>query len=91
MTVPKSLAVVLNFVISVSLAILGFLVLAGGAVVISVCTRYVSNGNLVSTYIVYGLDGLEYVIFGADIIGFAVYIVVECINTVRAALSLLEH
>jgi hypothetical protein len=29
MTVPKSLAVVLNFVISVSLAILGFLVLAG--------------------------------------------------------------
>jgi hypothetical protein len=28
MTVPKSLAVVLNFVISVPLAILGFLVLA---------------------------------------------------------------
>jgi hypothetical protein len=91
MTLPKSLAVVLNFVISVSLAIFGFLVIAGGAVVISVCTKYVSDGNLVSTYISYGLDGLEYVIFAADIIGFVVYIAVECINTVRAALSLLKH
>ncbi len=53
MTLPKSLAVVLNLVISVTLAILGFLVIAGGAVVISVCTRYISDEKLVSTYVVY--------------------------------------
>jgi hypothetical protein len=91
MTFPKSLAVVLNFVVSVLLAIVGFLLIAGGAVVISVCIKYLTDRNLVSTSVIYALDGLEYVIFGADIVGFVVYIVVECVNTVRDALSLLEH
>jgi hypothetical protein len=49
MTFPKSLAVVLNFVISVLLAILGFLLIAGGAVIISVCIKYLNDGHLGST------------------------------------------
>ena len=84
---PQSLAVVGEFVISLALGTIGFLIIAGGALAVSVFATYVDDKKLVPPFFVLVLRKLEYGIFVVDVIVFVLFAIAEAMKTGKKALA----
>ena len=80
--IPISIKHVLRFVLHTIVGILLFAVVGAGAMVLSYLTGVLENAVLPS-YIVYGVQGLEFFLFSADFICLAAFITKESIIFVR--------
>jgi hypothetical protein len=89
MTVPKSLEIVLDFVIKVFVALVAFLAVGGAASALNLFNSFAESRSLLPVYILCGMTALEYAIFIVDTICFGYFLVVEAIRFIRDITALL--
>ena len=83
MTIPKSVAITLEFCIKIFAVVIGFFAIGLSVIALHEFTKYVESISSTSDYFVYGLKPLEYVIFGSDILSFGYFIIVETLVFVK--------
>ncbi len=89
MKLSKSLEIVRDFVVKVIVAVVAFLALGGAAIALNQFISFAQSGSLLPIYILYGMTGLEYAIFVADVISFGYFLLVETIRFIRDVNALL--
>ena len=89
MSLPKSLKIILIFVIKVVVAVIAFLTIGAAAIALNLFIVFAQARNLLPVYILYGMTALEYAIFVTDVVGFGYFLLVEAIRFMREVTSLL--
>jgi hypothetical protein len=89
MTLPQSLEVIRDFVSKVVIAVVAFLVVGTAAIALNLFIVFAASRNLLPRNIVYGLTGLEYVIFALDLICFVYFLFIESFRFLRDVTALL--
>ncbi len=74
MQIPLSLEIIRDFVIKVLLAVAAFLLVGTAAIALNVFVAFADSRGLLPSKIVDGLTGLEYLIFGLDMICFSYFL-----------------
>ena len=90
MSIPESLEIVRDFVSRVLVAVFAFLVLGSAAIALNMFTSYADARGLLPAKIIYGLDGLEYLIFALDMVCFGYFLVVESLRFLKDVTKLLS-
>ncbi len=89
MKAPLSLDIVRDFVIKVLLAVAAFLLIGAAAIALNFFVAFADFRGLLPPRIVDALTGLEYVIFGLDMICFVYFLLIESIRFLRDVTTLL--
>jgi hypothetical protein len=89
MQVPQSLEMVRDFVFKVILAVAAFLLVGTAAIALNLFVAFADSKGLLPWKIVDGLTGLEYVIFGLDMICFSYFLIIESIRFLKDVTNLL--
>ena len=89
MTLPQSLEVIRDFVSKVVIAVVAFLVVGTAAIALNLFIVFAESRSLLPRNIVYGLTGIEYVIFALDLICFVYFLLIESLRFLRDVTALL--
>jgi hypothetical protein len=89
MQIPLSLDIVRDFVFKVVLAVAAFLLIGTAAIALNLFVAFTDSRGLLPAKIVDGLAGLEYVIFGLDMICFSYFLIIESVRFLRDVTALL--
>ncbi len=89
MRIPLSLDIVRDFVVKVVLAVAAFLVIGPAAIALNLFVALADSRGLLPSKIIDGLSGLEYLIFGLDMICFSYFLVIESIRFLKNVTTLL--
>lgn len=74
MQVPKRIQIVVDFVIEVIVASVGFVAIYLAAIALNYLNDFADSKGLLPLFILYAMRGVEYAIFIADLVGFGYFL-----------------
>jgi TRAP-type C4-dicarboxylate transport system permease small subunit len=84
---PPQVRLVLRFALHTIIGVALFLLIGGAAVFLNYCTIWI-EGTGISPYVMYGVHGIEFLLFAIDVICFLVFVFKETWIFVRDIIRL---